>query len=200
MALGGKAAARTGAGGGGRAPSRRGRSAHFLVTCFHYAEEARVRILLVKPDISDFSVGFASLARTAPLELLMVAASAPDHECRIIDMRLEKDAAFEDALLDFRPDVVGLTAYSAEAEATKALARRAKQVLPSVPVVWGGYHATMALDDVLEEPSVDFVVRGEGETTFPELIQAIAGGGPCDGVAGIAFRKGEDMVLTPPRP
>jgi len=33
-----------------------------------------VKILLVKPDISDFSVGFTSLARTPPLELLTVAA------------------------------------------------------------------------------------------------------------------------------
>ena len=158
-----------------------------------------MRILLVKPDISDFSVGFSSLARAAPLELLMVAASAPDHECRILDMRLEEDAAFEGALRDFRPDVIGLTAYSAEAEAAKLLARRAKGALPNVPVAWGGYHATMALDDVLDEPSVDFAVRGEGEATFPELIQAIAGGGSYDGVAGIAFRRGEDTVLTPPR-
>ncbi len=159
-----------------------------------------LRILLVKPDISDFSVGFASIARTAPLELLMVAASVPDDECRIIDMRLEEDAAFEKALLDFRPNVVALTAYSAEADATKVLARRAKRVLPDVPVVWGGYHATMALDDVLDEPSVDFAVLGEGEKTFPELIAAIAGGSPCDGIAGIAFQRDEEKVLTPPRP
>ena len=159
-----------------------------------------MRILLVKPDISEFSVGFASIARTAPLELMMVAASAADYECRIVDMRLEKGEAFEDALRDFRPDVIGLTAYSAEAEATKALAQRAKRVLPNVPIVWGGHHATMALDDVLDEPAVDFAVRGEGEATFPELVQAIARGGPCDGVAGIAFRRGEEVVLTPPRP
>lgn len=159
-----------------------------------------MRILLVKPDISDFSVGFASIARTAPLELMMVAASAPDHECRILDMRLEKDGAFEDALLEFRPELIGLTAYSAEAEAAKALARRAKQVLPGVPVVWGGYHATMALDDVLDEPCVDFAVRGEGERTFPELVQALAGGTPCDGIEGIAFRRGERTVLAAPRP
>jgi radical SAM superfamily enzyme YgiQ (UPF0313 family) len=156
--------------------------------------------LLVKPDISDFSVGFSSLARAAPLELLMVAASAPEHECRILDMRLEKDAAFEDALRDFRPDVIGLTAYSAEAEATKTLGRRAKRLLPRVPVVWGGYHATMALDDVISEPCVDIVVRGEGEVTFSELARAIARGDPYDGIAGIAFRKGESTVCTPPRP
>jgi len=159
-----------------------------------------LKILLVNPDISGVSVGFSSLARVAPMGLLMVAGSVPDHECQILDMRLEESSAFDEALRGFRPDVIGLTAYSAEAEAAKALAQRAKQVLPHVPIVWGGYHATMALDDVLDEPCVDFTVQGEGEATFPELIEAIACGGPYDGIAGIAFRRGADTVLTPPRP
>ena len=158
-----------------------------------------MKILLVKPDISDFSVGFTSLARTPPLELLTVAASVADHELRILDMRLEKDSAFEEELLGFNPGLIGLTAYTAEAEAAKMLARRAKKVLPGVPIVWGGYHATMALDDVLEEASVDFAVRGEGEITFPELVRAIAGGGPFDAIPGIAFRRGEHKVVTPDR-
>lgn len=160
-----------------------------------------MRILLVKPDISDFSVGFATLARVAPYELLTVAASVPEHECRILDMRLEDDSAFERQLLqDFKPDLIGLTAYTAESEAAKALARRAKAVLPDVPIVWGGYHGTMALDDVLDEPCVDFVVRGEGEATFPELVEAIARGGPFEHIPGVAFRRGEQRILTPARP
>jgi radical SAM superfamily enzyme YgiQ (UPF0313 family) len=159
-----------------------------------------VKILLVKPDISDFSVGFSSLARTPPLELLTVAASAPGHECRILDMRLEEDSAFERELSDFRPDLIGLTAYTAEAEVAKLLGQRAKAVLPAVPIVWGGYHATMALEDVLAEPTVDFVVLGEGEVTFPELVEAIGRGGSFDDLPGIAFMKGEDKVLSPARP
>jgi radical SAM superfamily enzyme YgiQ (UPF0313 family) len=158
-----------------------------------------VKILLVKPDISDFSVGFTSLARTPPLELLTVAASVADSELRILDMRLEKDNAFEEELSKFNPGLIGLTAYTAESEAAKMLARRAKKVLPNVPIVWGGYHASMALDDVLEEASVDFAVRGEAEITFPELVRAIAGGGPFDAIPGIAFRKGEHRVVTPDR-
>jgi methyltransferase len=158
-----------------------------------------VKILLVKPDISDFSVGFTSLARTPPLELLTVAASVADSELRILDMRLEKDSAFEEELSKFNPGLIGLTAYTAESEAAKMLARRAKKVLPNVPIVWGGYHASMALDDVLEEASVDFAVRGEAEITFPELVRAIAGGGPFDAIPGIAFRKGEHRVVTPDR-
>lgn len=158
-----------------------------------------MKILLVKPDISDFSVGFTSLARTPPLELLTVAASVADHECRIVDMRLEKDSAFEEELSEFNPDLIALTAYTAEAEATKTLARRAKRMLPDVPIVWGGYHATMALDDVLDEASVDFAVCGEGDITFPELVRAIARGGPFDAIPGIAFRQGEHEVVTPAR-
>jgi len=158
-----------------------------------------MKILLVKPDISEFSVGFTSLARTPPLDLLTVAASVADHECRIVDMRLEKDSALEEELSEFKPDLIGLTAYTAEAEAAKMLARRAKRMLPNVPIVWGGYHATMALDDVLDEASVDFAVRGEGDITFPELVQAIAQGGPFDATPGIAFRKGEHRVVTAAR-
>ncbi|NIU60603.1 MAG: hypothetical protein GWN66_01900, partial [Pseudomonas stutzeri] len=69
--------------------------------------EGRVRILLVKPDISDFSVGFTSLARTPPLELLTVAACVADHECRILDMRLDKDSAFEEELAESSPGLIG---------------------------------------------------------------------------------------------
>jgi len=158
-----------------------------------------MKILLVKPDISRVSVGFPSLARAAPLDLLMVAASVADHECRIVDMRLEEDSTFEKELSSFRPDLVGLTAYTAEAEAAKALAWRAKMVLPDVPIIWGGYHATMCVGDVLNEPSVDFAVRGEGEITFPELVRAIAGGSAFDAIPGLAFRDGSRRVITPAR-
>ncbi|UCH87507.1 MAG: cobalamin-dependent protein [Dehalococcoidia bacterium] len=158
-----------------------------------------MRILLVKPDISEFSVGFTSLARTPPMELLTVAASVADHECRILDMRLEKDSAFEEELSKFKPELIGLTAYTAEAEVAKTLARRAKRVLPDVPIVWGGYHATMALDDALDEASVDIAVLAEGDVTFPELVRAFARGDPFDAIPGIAFRKSGHQVVTPAR-
>ena len=57
-----------------------------------------MKILLVNPDISGVSVGFSSLARVAPMGLLMVAGSVPEHECRILDMRLEENGAFDEAL------------------------------------------------------------------------------------------------------
>ncbi|MEW6047342.1 MAG: radical SAM protein [Bacillota bacterium] len=160
----------------------------------------RLRILLVKPDISSVSVGFTSLARVAPLDLLMVAASAPRDDCRILDLRLEEDAVLERTLAAFRPDVVGLTAYTAEAWAAKGLARRIRASCPEALIVWGGYHATMAPEDALSEPAVDVLVLGEGEKTFPELMDAFARGDSWQSIPGLAFRRDGRVVRTAPRP
>ncbi len=158
------------------------------------------RILLVKPDISDLSVGFTSLARVAPLDILMVAASVPEHTCQLIDMRLEPDEAFERVLAEFQPEIVGMTAYTAEAEAAKSLCRRAKAMLPECVVVIGGYHATMDWEDALAEPAIDYAVIGEGEETFPELLAYLSHGKVDEAsltkVEGIAFRGSGGIVVT----
>ncbi len=157
------------------------------------------RILLVKPDISDVSIGFTSLARVAPLELLMVAASVPEHERYIVDMRLERPEAFEQIIEEFQPTIVGVTAYSAEAKAAKELARRARAAVPEATVIMGGYHATMATEDALLEPAIDLVVCAEAEETFPELVEALSTGADYREIRGIAYRSAEGVVQTPRR-
>ena len=159
-------------------------------------EADQLKILLVKPDISGFCVGFTSLARVPPLDLLMVAASAPGHDVRILDMRLEKDEEFEKLVEDFDPHILGVTAYTAEAESTKKLCRRARAIRPELPIVQGGYHAAMAPDDAMDEPSVDFLVVGEAESTFAPLLEAICAGRGFEAVQGIAYRSDGGLVFT----
>jgi anaerobic magnesium-protoporphyrin IX monomethyl ester cyclase len=67
---------------------------------------------------------------------------------------------------------------------------------PDVPIVWGGIHASLMPEQTLQNPLVDIVVIGEGEATFPELVQALASGTPLEAVAGIAFRKDGDCRFT----
>jgi radical SAM superfamily enzyme YgiQ (UPF0313 family) len=46
----------------------------------------------------------------------------------------------------------------------------------SVPVVWGGWHVTLLAEESANSEYVDYIVRGQGEETFSELVASIANG------------------------
>ena len=156
----------------------------------------KLKILLIKPDVGELSVGFTSLARVPPLDLLMVAASADGHEMLILDNRLEEDGVLEARLDEFEPHVVGVTAYSAEAESTKEICQQVRALRPDVPIIQGGYHAAMAPEDAMDEPTVDFLVMGEAEAILSPLLDAMQAGHGFESVQGIAYRSGEQLVFT----
>jgi hopanoid C-3 methylase len=155
-----------------------------------------MRILLVQPDSNRTCIGFKRLARPEPLALQTVAASAPEHELRIFDMRVDPD--LETALREFQPEVVGTTGFTAEVPHAKEICRTARRMLPGLKIVVGGHHATMSPPE-FDSPDVDALVVGEGDRTFPELLQALEGGKELSGVNGIAYRKDGVLTFTPPR-
>ncbi len=144
-----------------------------------------MRILLVKPGIALPSVrGLARFWQLEPLELGYLAAAAPGHEYRVLDLRLSSERSFVTMLRRFRPDLVGITAYSHEAAAMKRLARAAKRRCPQTRVVVGGHHATVAPEDCNAE-GVDWIVRGEGCLAFRALVEAMSRGQSPSGIAGL---------------
>src|SRR5436309_2413269 len=68
--------------------------------------------------------------------------------------------AIASVMADFKPDVVGITAFSVKFPAARRVAAIAKDYNPRVPVVMAGQHATIMTDDVLGDPNIDFVVKG----------------------------------------
>lgn len=87
------------------------------------------------------------------------------------------------------PDVIGITAnFTAFYYDSMEVAQIAKRCLPAAKVVLGGAHSTIEDKSILENnPSVDFVVRGEGELTLRDLLLAIKDGvedyGAIDGLS-----------------
>ncbi|NIR17607.1 MAG: B12-binding domain-containing radical SAM protein, partial [Desulfobacterales bacterium] len=58
----------------------------------------------------------------------------------MLDLRLEKN--LQEVLQDFRPDVVGITAYTVHVNTVKTLFEEIKKWNPQVLTVVGGHHAT----------------------------------------------------------
>lgn len=81
------------------------------------------------------------------------------------------------------------------------LAQRVKARFPRVPIIWGGNFGSLYPAPVLNAPYVDWIVRGQGERSFIELLDAIDGRRDPHSVAGIGFRAPDGShVLTPERP
>jgi anaerobic magnesium-protoporphyrin IX monomethyl ester cyclase len=98
-----------------------------------------------------------------------------------------------------QPDVVATTAFTATLPAALDLLRAAKREVPGVVTVIGGVHPTHMAASVLGDPAVDYVVRGEGEYAFPELLACLNAGDSPGRVAGISYRTAEGVVDTPSR-
>lgn len=80
------------------------------------------------------------------------------------------------------------------------ISRALKQRFPNIPIIWGGNFASLYPGPVLNAPYVDWLVRGQGEETFRELIAALACGGDPAGIAGLGFRLADGSHhLTPER-
>lgn len=88
------------------------------------------------------------------------------------------------------------TAYSDEA---LAVARAVRSFHPGCRIVMGGHHPTALPEAVMAEPSVDFVIRGEGEEAMVLLAAALREGREVSSVPGIVFRSPDrGLVVHPP--
>ena len=141
------------------------------------------------------------------LGLMYIASSTREHgkkhgqdyQLKILDLNLynQKIDARIAQICDYSPQVIGITGMSFEAAAMQETAVYLKKNLPGVRIVFGGPHATVSPLKCIEDPNVDFVVIGEGEDTFPELLERMfSGTNQYQDIRGIAFRNGGKTVVT----
>ncbi len=102
-------------------------------------------------------------------------------------------------LEQFQPDFVGISAKSQNFTSAKIVAELARQANPRAVIIIGGPHPSMVGPEVLKYPEFDIAVRGEGERTIVELLQAIETGNDIATVNGIVYRKGSEILQTQPR-
>lgn len=151
-----------------------------------------MRILLLRPDSGVFCV-------LPPLGLLSIAAYIREysgHEVSIYDgvERCASDKQVLGAVESFQPDVVGISSMTCERVEGHHTAKIIKERFPKLTMVYGGSYASSQPDAVIENDAVDYVVIGEGEIPFLNLINALNSGGDPSSIGGVVSHNNGDSL------
>ncbi len=134
---------------------------------------------------------------------LSAVAEKAGHEVTVIDCQAEKltHEDFRKRIAHTPADIIGVTATTLLYKSAMQIITTAKQVQPQAITVLGGSHGTFWDEGALNEfPSLDIIVRREGEQTFIELLDKLHSKSSLDTVLGITFRGEGKIIRTPDRP
>lgn len=103
-------------------------------------------------------------------------------------------------LIQKKPDVVGFSCYIWNIEETIKVMSMLKKVNPELIIVLGGPEVTYDVSYWLDRLSdADFIVIGEGEITFKQLLEQLNGDKDFSSISGLAYRKDEEKKISPQR-
>lgn len=149
-----------------------------------------------------------------PLGLLTVAAAVKHHDICLIDLKgeidlLEAKGLYEEArnwtslvekyILNFKPDIVGVTFIASEFNAGLKIFRLAKMLKPELITFAGGLHTTLCPGDFATD-GVDYVCPGQSAAMFRQLVDALEDGHPVDSVGGWLKHDGRGHLISSPLP
>lgn len=118
-----------------------------------------------------------------------------DFEAKVVEGTVnEKQEDILERILAEKPDFVGFSCYIWNIEKILCLARKLKE--KGITVALGGPEVSFRQRDILEKYSyVDYVLSGEGEVIFPELIKALRDGRVPD-IKGVSYRSNGEMIIS----
>ncbi|CAG9620540.1 B12-binding domain-containing radical SAM protein [Sutcliffiella rhizosphaerae] len=103
-------------------------------------------------------------------------------------------------LIQRKADVIGFSCYIWNIEETIKVMSMLKKINPKLILVLGGPEVTYDVSEWLDRLNdVDFIVLGEGEITFKQLLKEIEGERNFASISGLAYREGAEKKISPQR-
>src|SRR5512136_1544553 len=162
----------------------------------------KARVALVNPPYPPGAprAVFISLG----ISYLAAVLEKNDYDVEVIDCQIGKtEKELESKFTTTKPDVVGVTSATLTYLPALDVVRTAKRALPNCVTMMGGPHVTVMDEETIRKnPEVDIVVRSEGERTILELADLVSSSmlARIGDVAGITFRKNDEIYRNPDRP
>jgi radical SAM superfamily enzyme YgiQ (UPF0313 family) len=154
--------------------------------------KALKHVLLINPTITS--------RRSArfPLAVLNLSASLDgSYASSIIDGNIDRDfvATTLRTLAGGTIDAVGISVMGGpQLRNAIRVSQEIRARFPAVPIIWGGHFPSICAEPALNTPYLDYAVRGQGEDTLRELLDAIFAGGDLGAIAGLSWRLDGQVV------
>ena len=160
-------------------------------------------LLLSMPDSFEHMPTIAIRMPNGALTSLAGNVS-PRHRVAVADLILVQNsvrATVERLIREKDPEVVGMSVMTFQRKTAFKIAALIRSLKPRAKIVVGGYDPSLAPEEYKKPDSgIDYIVRGEGEITFRELLDALSDGGRLEDIAGLSYRDGENWRDNVARP
>lgn len=165
-----------------------------------------MKVLLINPPIKNLittnipKVVDLERGYNPPLGLLYLASYAQkytNHKIDILDTIVEEldYSDIEERIKKIGPDIIGIQAMSFTLIDALLCARIVKRI-KNIPVVFGGPHPTIYPRETINLKEVDYVVVGEGEVTFKELLENVNNPQRLREVKGLVYKENGEIIDT----
>lgn len=144
-------------------------------------------------NVNPSKMDFTALEESYPLYLKSLHDSHP----------IWKEIS--ETICSFNPGIVGISVWTTFAASAFTIASIIKRINKDLPVIMGGPHVSIKHDEVIKIcPDVDFLVRGEGEESFLELVEKLQGRDEVKieglrDIKGITYRRNDTLIHNPDR-
>lgn len=150
-----------------------------------------MRILLILPDMGlSFTINHGVTAIAGALK-------AKGYDCKLIHIKHFNLGKTLREIMDWNPDVVGVTLTENHYSQMKDLCTAIKSER-QIKIFWGGAFPSAFPAVINECACIDGVCQGEGEISFVEVLSKIEQGGDYYSTRGFWFRRGSEIIKNPP--
>lgn len=157
-----------------------------------------MKVALINPnlsgDVSCYDVGLTYLAT--------YINERTKHKAQIIDYTFHRrhwKKHLLKKLEEINPDIIGITTVTLYIKYIKDTIKEIRKKY-KVPIILGGYHATLNAKEAINLKGVDAICIGNGEYAFEEYLHALENKKPLRGITGIWYKKNGEIIKNELRP
>lgn len=159
-----------------------------------------MKISIISPNLS----GCCSILDIGVTCLVTFINERTKHQANILDYTFKKNYWKEylrNRLNEFKPDVIGITTTSLFMNYVRmTIAEIRKEYSKTIPIVLGGYHATLNPDSAIQEKGVNAIIHGEGEYILTDYLNVLEEKRPLDEITGLWYKEDGKIIRSPKRP